>query len=87
MKITKIINELLKERQDLDMAIAAIGELAARKRGPGRPPKLSTLVSGARRGTGRGPGRPPGRTMSAAARARISAAQRKRWAKVKAGAK
>lgn len=87
MKITKIINELLKERQDLDMAIAAIGELAARKRGPGRPPKLSLLGSSVRRSSGRGPGRPPGRTMSAAARARISAAQRKRWAKAKAASK
>ncbi len=80
MNISKIINELLKERQDLDMAIAAVGELAARKRGPGRPPKLFGVRSRARRG----PGRPPGRTMSAAARARIGAAQRKRWAKVKA---
>jgi len=79
MNITKIINELLKERHDLDMAIAAVGELAARKRGPGRPPNLFGHA-----GRRRGPGRPPGRTMSAAARARIGAAQRKRWAKVKA---
>jgi hypothetical protein len=86
MNITKIINELLKERQDLDMAIAAVGELAARKRGPGRPPKL--FGTGSRRsGARRGPGRPPGRTMSAAARAKISAAQRKRWAKAKSAAK
>jgi len=83
MNINKIINELLKERQDLDMAIAAVGELAARKRGPGRPPKLFGLGPRKPSGARRGPGRPPGRTMSAAARARISAAQRKRWAKVK----
>jgi hypothetical protein len=43
-------------------------------------------------GSGRGPGRPKGsvrkrRTMSAAARAKISAAQKKRWAKVKAAEK
>ena len=41
------------------------------KRGPGRP-----------KGTGK-PERPKRRTMSAAARAKISAAQKKRWAKVK----
>ena len=37
----------------------------------------------------RGPGRPPGRRrkMSAAARAKISAAQRARWAKLKSGKK
>ncbi len=51
------------------------------KRGPGRPPK-----------SGRGPGRPAGtgkkkRTMSPEARARISAAQKARWAKQKAGEK
>jgi hypothetical protein len=33
----------------------------------------------------RKPGRKPGRTMSAAARERIAAAQRKRWAKAKRG--
>ncbi len=80
MTINKIIKELLKERHDLDMAIAAVGELAARKRGPGRPPKLFGL------GSSRGPGRPPGRTMSAAGRARVAAAQRKRWAKAKSAA-
>lgn len=81
MNITRIIKELLKERHDLDLAIAAVGELASRKRGPGRPPKLFGL------GRRRGPGRPPGRTMSAAARARISAAQRKRWAKARSASK
>jgi len=85
MNINKIIKELLKERHDLDMAIAAVGELASRKRGPGRPPKLfgGPTTSAIRRG----PGRPPGRRMSAAARARIAAAQRKRWAKVRAAEK
>jgi hypothetical protein len=47
---------------------------------------------GAGRPAKRGPGRPKGsgrkrRTMSAAARAKISAAQKKRWAKVKTGEK
>jgi hypothetical protein len=44
----------------------------ATKRGPGRPRKT------------RGPGRPKGGKMSAAGRAAISAAQKKRWAKIKA---
>jgi hypothetical protein len=60
-------------------------QLAARfRKGRGRRP-----------GSGRGPGRPPGsatapaprarRTMSAAARKRISDAQKERWAKLRAG--
>jgi hypothetical protein len=48
---------------------------SGRKRGPARPP-----------GTGK-PGRPKGRTMSAAARKKISDAQKARWARQKAGEK
>ena len=46
-----------------------------RRRGPGRP-----KGSGAKQGTGK-PGRPKGRTMSAAARKKISEAQKARWAR------
>jgi hypothetical protein len=56
----------------------------------GRPPgsKNKTSPGRAKGTTKRGPGRPKGsgkkkRTMSAEARARISAAQKARWAKVK----
>jgi hypothetical protein len=57
---------------------------AVRRRRRGRPPGSKN-----RRGLGRPkaagkPGRPKRRTMSAEARAKIAAAQRKRWAKVKA---
>lgn len=55
----------------------------------GRPPGSKNKTSpGRAKGSKRGPGRPKGsgkkkRTMSAEARARISAAQKARWAKVK----
>ena len=51
---------------------AAAAQVGAIKRGPGRPP---------------GSGRKKKRTMSAAARAAISRAQKARWAKWKAGVK
>lgn len=51
---------------------AAAAQVGAIKRGPGRPP---------------GSGRKKKRTMSAAARAAISRAQKARWAKLKAGEK
>lgn len=60
-----------------------VGAAVSRGRRRGRPPGS---------GKKRGPGRPKGsgkkkRTMSAAGRAKISAAQKKRWAAVKAGEK
>jgi hypothetical protein len=69
--------------QQLGHGAVALTRRRGRPAGPGR---------GAGRVAKRGPGRPEGsgrkrRTMSAEARAKISAAQKKRWAKVKASEK
>lgn len=62
MNLTKILKDLLRERDELDRAIEALERLmirSRRRRGPGRPPKpLSLRRRYVRR---RGPGRPPGR--------------------------
>jgi hypothetical protein len=74
--LSRVINELRRERdrlsrevERLDNAIAALDHIGGR--GNGR------RAAGARRG------RRPRRKLSAAARARIAAAQRARWAKLK----
>lgn len=72
------LQEIIAAAQQGLNDLAGQSQTTGRRRG--RPP-----------GTKRGPGRPKGsrkrRKMSAAARARISAAQRKRWAAQKAGEK
>jgi hypothetical protein len=71
--------DLSRQLESVRSAIAALEGSAApggrrgRRRGPGRP-----------KGSGKR-GRPKGRKMSAAARAKIAAAQKARWAKLKAG--
>ena len=83
-KITKHLEEIRDTAtnllQQLGQGAAAVTRRRGRPAGTGRR---------AGRVAKRGPGRPKGsgrkrRTMSAAARARISAAQKKRWAKLKA---
>jgi hypothetical protein len=74
MDIQKIVTELSGERNRLDRAIAALESLSQPARRRGRPPK-STIVSPAPR--------KKRRTLSAAARKRISAAMKQRWAKWK----
>jgi hypothetical protein len=76
MDINQIVEQLRRERNQLDVAITALeGRQTAPRRG--RPPKSAMTVSAPVPVTSkRGP-----RKMSAAARARISAAQRARWAK------
>jgi hypothetical protein len=69
-----IVNVLRGERERPSRAIEVLEGGSSRSRGRGRP----AGPSGARRGR---------RRMSAEARARIAAAQRKRWAKVKAAKK
>ncbi len=76
MDIQGIVAQLKQEASRLQRAIAALvgpGSQPARR---GRPPKVSQAL------------RPTGkrRTMSAAARAKIAAAQRARWAKQKVNA-
>jgi len=68
--IAEIVQDLQRERDFLNQAIAALTPLAT-KNGAGR---ALNRMGGA------------GRTLSAAARRKIAAAQRKRWAKFHAGA-
>ena len=68
MDIQNLISELKAERSRLDQAISALEGLTSSARG--RPPKAAS--AGGKRGT-----------MSAAARKRISAAMKQRWAKWK----
>ena len=73
MDIHNVLSELQAERNRIDHAIAALEGLtagAAPRRG--RPPKAKTAAAA--------PGKKQ-RTMSAAARKRISEAMKKRWAK------
>jgi hypothetical protein len=81
-----MVKHLSEIRDTASKLLTDLGHQAAatvrRGRKRGRPPSTSK----------RGPGRPAGsgtkkRTMSADARARISAAQKARWAKQKAGGK
>lgn len=72
---------LTKQLNAISAALSAFG--ATYSKGAGRPAASAT-------GRGRrsaGAGAPKRRTMSAAARRKIAAAQRARWAKVKAAAK
>ena len=70
MDIQDLISELRTERNRLDQAISALEGLASSAPRRGRPPKAAS--AGGKRGT-----------MSAAARKRISAAMKQRWAKWK----
>lgn len=71
MDLTQILEQLRRQRNQLDSAISALegGQTGARR---GRPPKSVQT----------GPA-PKKRHMSVAARAKIAAAQRARWAKQK----
>ena len=69
MDIQQIVAQLKQELSRIDTAIAA---LDGSRRGRGRASKASPSVN-----------RPGPRRMSAAARAKIAAAQRARWAKQK----
>jgi len=73
MDLASIVAQLRQERARLDQAIAALeGGQTARR--PGRPPKSASAPKVAQRGP---------RHMSAAARAKISAAAKARWRKIK----
>jgi hypothetical protein len=91
----QIVKNLTQLRDEASKLLSQLGHEAAVAGRRGRK-AVNTAVAGIRRG----PGRPVGsknaiiivggkkkRTMSAKARAAISAAQKLRWAKVKAGAK
>src|SRR6516225_2963347 len=70
MDIQNLVSELRAERNRLDQAISALEGLTSSAPRRGRPPKAAS--AGGKR-----------RTMSAAARKRISAAMKQRWAKWK----
>ena len=76
MNLEGILNQLKSERSRLNQAISALeGLVSGPIRRRGRPPK-----SGLTNGLGK-------RTMSAAARRRMSAAVKARWAKQQRGSK
>jgi hypothetical protein len=68
--IASIVQDLKREREQIDQAIRALTSLSGRN-----------SHTGAR---GRSAGAPKRRRLSTAARERIAAAQRARWAKVRA---
>src|SRR5271165_5755104 len=70
MDIQTIVSDLKAERNRIDQAISALEGLASTARRRGRPPKATT--TGGKR-----------RSMSPAARKRISEAMKQRWAKWK----
>lgn len=74
MDIQDIVAQLKQERGRIEAAIAALMELGFHSARQGRPPKVSLAGQASRKKR---------RTMSASARAKISAAQRARWAKQK----
>jgi hypothetical protein len=76
MNIEEIVNELRQQSDRIGHAISALTGLRQEpsRRGPGRPVGSRNVIRA---------GRPKRRTMSASARALISAAQKARWAKQK----
>ncbi len=77
MDIQSVLTQLRQEATRIENAIAALVGLDSSTPRRGRPPKVGQGVQA----TGR-----KRRTMSAAARAKIAAAQRARWAKQKGSA-
>lgn len=78
MDIQGLVAQLRQEASRIERAIAALVGLGSQPtRRPGRPPKASQPAQAIK---------PKRRTMSAAARAKIAAAQRARWAKQKGNA-
>ena len=69
-----IVALLIAERDKLNQAISALQRSTAR---PGRPPTIAVAGEGQR----------AKRHVSAAARRKMAAAQKRRWAKIKAAAK
>jgi hypothetical protein len=84
MDILKMLADFRMERQRIEEAILALERLAAGTRGKrrGRPPKWMSEAN-----ADGAPVPRKTRTVSAAARKRMAAAQKKRWAARKAQAK
>ena len=75
MSLENIVLEIDAEIARLKQAKQLLSGTATPKRGPGRPRVNSAFV--------KSPAKPRRRTLSAAARAKISAAQKARWANAK----
>jgi hypothetical protein len=88
MDILKMLADFRVERQRIEEAIIALERLATGTRGKrrGRPPKWMS-DAGAEGGAGAESMLRKKRTVSPAARKRMAAAQKKRWAAKKAQAK
>jgi len=77
LSIERIVSEIDAEIGRLEEATRLLSGGEAARRGPGRPPKdLTATVAPKKR-----------RAFSAAARAKMAAAQKARWAKVRKSAK
>lgn len=74
MDAANIVAQLRQELARIDQAISALEQIGGTAPRRGRPPKATQAAQPGRRGP---------RTMSAAARAKIAAAQRARWARQK----
>jgi hypothetical protein len=78
MDLSKMLAELKAERDSVEQAIMVLERITTgRGKGRGRPPKWMTRANPATQTE------PKKRTLSPESRARMAAAQRKRWAKVK----
>ena len=77
MDIESVVAQLRQEASRIESAIAALAGLGPQPARRGRPPKASQVQPASD---------PKRRKMSAAARARISAAMKQRWAKQKGSA-
>lgn len=75
MNIHDIVERLREELAGIQNAIAILTGSGSQQKRRGRPPKSSSASGGKKR------------TMSASARAKISAAQKARWAKQKVGSR
>ncbi len=88
MNLDRILSEIDLEISRLQQAKQLLSEnssvASVVKRGPGRPPAAAKAASKLPTSS---PFEPRRRTMSAAGRARIAAAQKARWAKAKRAAK
>jgi hypothetical protein len=79
MNVTQMISELHAERAALDEAIAVLERIArSHRRGRGRPPAWLATAGAATHAS-------PKRVFSAATRAKMAEAQRKRWAAYRKG--
>ncbi len=89
MDILQMLSELRSEREGIEEAIIVLERLArGHGRRRGRPPAWMTAAKAAkpRQPTEAGDSAPKKRVVSPEARARMAAAQRKRWAAKKAEA-